>query len=276
MTKRNGYCNVGHGSLYYEAEGSGTPVIFIQGFGLNLRYWDTFVPALGHDHLTVRYDRRGFGHSSEPLQDAPYSDFDDLGTLLDMLDVSQAHIIAECIGGQVALEFALACPQRVKSLVLSNPDAVPGLAGANDAFFKLIEDTRPLYASGDLEGVLTRGFRNPILAPSLHSDEIRFRLTRALAGYHGWHFLHWYPRRSVDPPITKRLNEIAAPTLILAGANDYVHFRRVAKALQDAIPGARTEVIENAGHYSFVEFPEECARMVDGFLESVPGTPAGG
>ena len=262
---RNGYCSVGKGSLYFEAEGDGPPVVFIQGFGLNLRYWDTFLDHMPAGTRNIRYDRRGYGQSSEPRQDIPYSDFGDLAALLDHLELNEVRIISECVGGQVALEMAVEHPDRVKSLVLSNPDAVPGLAGTNEAFFKLINETRPHHASGDHQAALEVGFSNPIISSSLQSDEIRFQLTRALAGYHGWHFLHWYPRQGSDPALNQRLGAVDVPVLILSGGRDYVHFQRVAKALGNALPNATTEVLPDAGHYACLGFPAEAARLITDF-----------
>lgn len=268
VTRRNGYCDLGNGSLYYEATGEGSPILFIQGFGLNLRYWDSFLPYMPANQLHICYDRRGYGQSSEPRQDVPYADFSDLAALLDHLGIDQVRIVSECVGGQVALEMAVEHPERVISLVMSNPDAVPGLAGANEAFFKLITDTRPFHASGEHRKALEVGFANPIIASSLRNDDVKFELTKAFAGYHGWHFLHWYPRQGSDPPLPGRLGDIAIPVLILSGGKDYVHFHRVATALQDKLPNATTQVIEDAGHYACVGYPEEAVRMIVDFHQT--------
>ncbi len=265
---RNGYCEVGGGSLYYEAVGTGAPVVFIQGFGLNLTYWDSQLPAFAPNYLTVRYDRRGFGHSSEPRQDTPYSDYEDLKLLLNFLGLSEVHLVTECVGAHVALEFAFEYPERVKSLVLANPDAGPGVAGVNEAFFKIVEDTRSSYAAGDLQRAFELAFSNPIIAPALRNEDVHFRLTRAFAGFKGWHFLHWYPRRSCDPPVSQRLGEIDVPTLVLSGGKDYVYFRKVADALAGSIPGALSEKLPDAGHFACLEFPDQANEIILDFLRS--------
>ena len=267
MMEQNGYCDVGHGSLYYEAVGAGPAVVFIQGFGLNLTYWDSIVPLFSPDYLTIRYDRRGFGQSSEPRQDAPYSDYEDLHSLLELLSLSRVHLVTECVGSHVALEFALEYPELVESLTLANPDAGPGVAGVNEAFFKIVEDTRPHHAAGNLRRAFELAFTSPIVAPALHNKAVHFRLTRAFAGFKGWHFLHWYPRRSCDPPVPQRLAEIDVPTLILTGGRDYVYFRRVADVLANSIPDASTQAFPDAGHYPCLEFPEQAGDVILEFLQ---------
>jgi pimeloyl-ACP methyl ester carboxylesterase len=265
---RNGYCGVGGGSLYYEAVGVGPPVVFIQGFGLNLDYWNGQLPAFSSEYLTVRYDRRGFGFSSVPRQDVRYADYEDLARLLDSLTLGEVHIVSGCVGSHVALEFALEYPERVSSLVLISPDAGPGVAGVNEAFFKIVEDTRLPYAAGEVHQAFELAFSNPLIAPALHDAETRFRFTRAMAGFRGWHFLHWYPRRSCDPPVSERLAEIGVPTLVLSGGRDYVYFRRVADVLARTIPHARSETIGDAGHYASLEFPDRINAILFDFLES--------
>jgi pimeloyl-ACP methyl ester carboxylesterase len=267
MMERNGYCDVGHGSLYYEAVGSGPPVVFIQGFGLNLTYWDGVFPVFASDCLTVRYDRRGFGRSSEPRQDAPYSDFDDLHKLLEFLNLGEVHLVTQCVGSHVALEFVLEYPERVTTLTLTNPDAGPGVAGVNEAFFKIVEDTRPCHAAGDLCRASELAFSSPIIAPALHSDATRFRLMRALAGFKGWQYLHWYPRRSCDPPVPERLGEVGLPTLVVSGGKDYVYFRKVADVLASSIPEAQAHALPDAGHFACLEYPDETGELILDFLQ---------
>jgi pimeloyl-ACP methyl ester carboxylesterase len=260
--KTNGYCTVEHGSLYFETEGDGSPVVFIQGFGLNTRYWDAVLPLLAGEFQIVRYDRRGFGQSTFPLQGHPYSDYEDLRLLLDHLGLEQVKLVAGCVGCHVALEFALEYPRRVAAMVLSNPDAGPGVAGVNEAFFKLVEDTRTEYAAGNLADAINRSLVNPILAPSARHPDVRFNLVRAMADFRGWQFLHWYPRRSCDPPVSGRMQDVQAPTLVLTGGREYRYFQKVGRVIADMIPGAWLETIDDAGHYAFLEFPGPVVELV--------------
>jgi len=77
-----GYVTVPGGRLYYEAQGSGDPLVLVHGNAGDRRHWDLQVPALSRRFRVIRYDVRGFGKSSVPKLDAHMSS-------ADMFDVAQ-------------------------------------------------------------------------------------------------------------------------------------------------------------------------------------------
>ena len=68
--------------------------------------------ALSAEHRVVRPDLRGFGES--PLPGGPFSHVEDVRALLDHLGVERAAVVGNSFGGRVALDFALAHPERVR------------------------------------------------------------------------------------------------------------------------------------------------------------------
>lgn len=80
--------------LAYETDGNGPAVILVHGFGLDTRMWDDQVAALCDVATVVRYDVRGFGRSSGPAPDVPYSHSSDLLALLDHLGIESALLDA--------------------------------------------------------------------------------------------------------------------------------------------------------------------------------------
>src|SRR5262245_43592277 len=112
------------GTLAYDETGRGPAVILIHGSFLDRGTWDLQVPALAPRYRVVRYDIRPFGESTVP--EKPYRTIDDLLALIDALKIDRAHLVGHSFGGGVALDFAIAHPDRVSSLVLVN-SGVPGL-----------------------------------------------------------------------------------------------------------------------------------------------------
>ena len=97
----------------------------------------------------IRYDVRGFGRS--PAATEEFTLLGDLKVVLDHFEVASAHIAGCSMGGGTALEFALAAPDRVKSLVL----LCPGIGGyLYPETPELDEACEALAAAGDDEGVL--------------------------------------------------------------------------------------------------------------------------
>jgi pimeloyl-ACP methyl ester carboxylesterase len=79
----------GGGWLQYEAAGDGDPVVFLHGFGLDIRMWDAQWPVFTGLYRTIRYDMRRYGRSSLP--NGPYSHVDDMTALIDFLRARPAH-----------------------------------------------------------------------------------------------------------------------------------------------------------------------------------------
>ena len=144
--------------LAYEVAGDGPAVVLIHGFGLDMRMWDPQVRALAAGFRVVRYDCRGFG-ASGPLDPAvPYTHAGNLVALLDHLDIGEAVLAGLSFGGRVALQAALAAPDRVRGLALL--DAVlDGVPWDPESARALDEVTRRVQAAGVL--ARPRGLAGP-------------------------------------------------------------------------------------------------------------------
>src|SRR5678815_2484005 len=87
--------------LYYEDQGSGSPVVLIHGWPLSGASWEKQVPALlAAGHRVITYDRRGFGKSSQPTADYNYDTFaEDLHKLVSKLNLRDFAVVGFSMGG---------------------------------------------------------------------------------------------------------------------------------------------------------------------------------
>ncbi|MCD4680774.1 MAG: alpha/beta hydrolase, partial [Bacteroidales bacterium] len=97
--KEIGFAEVNGTSIYYELKGKGTPMVFMHGFALDMRYWDSQIEKFSSDYTVLRYDYKGFGKSQIPDTLQPYSHHEDLKALLDYLDLEKVVLIAHSMGG---------------------------------------------------------------------------------------------------------------------------------------------------------------------------------
>jgi 3-oxoadipate enol-lactonase len=116
-----GFAEVNGARLHYELQGVGFPVVLLHGSSLDLRMWDGQVGPLSPHFTTLRYDQRGFGQTEAPAG-RPSAPHEDLRALLDTLLMDRVHLVGHSLGGRVALDFALAFPERLSCLVLVAPD----------------------------------------------------------------------------------------------------------------------------------------------------------
>src|SRR5215471_17547543 len=106
--------------LYYEVTGEGQPLVLVHSGGFDRRLWDEQFTTFADNYKVIRYDVRGHGQSPPPTK--PYSDAEDLYRLLQELHVEKAHFVGLSLGSTIVVDFALAHPEMVDSLVLATPE----------------------------------------------------------------------------------------------------------------------------------------------------------
>jgi pimeloyl-ACP methyl ester carboxylesterase len=109
--------------IFYEQDGRGTAIVMIADWANDTSSWLHILPYLRGNHQLIRYDVRGQGRS-EAAANGDYSidvHRDDLGRVLDGLGLDRVHIVAAGLNARIAIAFAHASPDRVRSMALLNP-----------------------------------------------------------------------------------------------------------------------------------------------------------
>src|SRR5262245_18895563 len=105
--------------LAYWVRGDGPPVLFVQGVGVHGCGWRPQVDGLADRFRCVWFDNRGVGLSQPPGVPLTVDQMaDDARAVLDAAGFASAHIVGHSLGGLVALNLALLCRERVRSLSL--------------------------------------------------------------------------------------------------------------------------------------------------------------
>lgn len=259
----DGFANVNGTRLYYETAGSGTPLILIHGFTLDARMWDDqFTRFAAHQHV-IRYDLRGFGRSA-PVGDMPYTHADDLAALLDHLNISRVAICGLSLGGEIAIDFTLASPDRVLALI-----AVDAVVGGHRWSEEWRARSGHVWKTARTEGVIAAKavwLDMPIFTPAREQPAVATQLNQMVADYSGWHWTNRDPHRRSDPPAIERLRTIGAPTLVIVGERDTPDFRMIADHIAREVPGARKIVLSSVGHMANMEAPDQFNADVQDFL----------
>lgn len=259
-------------NLYCESHGDGEPLLMIMGLGGSALAWSPeLIEDLARSFNTSVFDNRGTGRSDKP--DVEYSIngmADDTAMLLDALGVSRAHVFGVSMGGMIAQEFALHYPHRVQTLTLgctmaggknavaATPEAMAVLTaprnGLSDA--DLIRRSWPINYTqsyvqshrAELEAEIVRLLAHPTPA---------FAYKRQLAAT--------FKFNTYD-----RLPQIAAPTLVIAGAEDALLPAANSRILAARIPGAQLKLIPDASHLFFNQARQEFVAALVPFLKAHP------
>ncbi len=265
------FASSGRARLAYESTSAagGAEVLLIHAGVNDRRSWQHVVDRLGRRHRCVAFDMRGFGETTYEREDG-WSPVTDALTVLDAAGCARPVVVASSMGGQTAIDLALAHPDRVAGLVLIGtairgapyPDIEEGPTAELNARLETAD------AAGDLDEVGRLEAWMWLDGPSAKEGRVGGN-TREL-------FLDMNGRalRAPDPgeqaeisPAWPRLGEITAPTLVLIGRLDVEDVQALDEQAAAIIPGARLTFLDGVAHVPHLEGDpatlDEISRFVD-------------
>jgi pimeloyl-ACP methyl ester carboxylesterase len=242
------------------------PVIVALHAGVaDSRAWSAVFDLLEGVPTLLAYDRRGFGSSAQGEQ--PYDSLDDLGHVLAQVAPTGAWLLGNSMGGRLALDLAVAQPDRVAGLVLLSP----GVSGApdkrfDDATAQLFDAGARAYDAGDSHQVSRIDARIWLDGPDAAEGRIG-GATRELALDMDAVALRCEAERERlerDPgvPAWDRLPELATPVTVACGLLDIPAIVAEGRAIAERIPEARFVELEDVAHLPALEAPERVAELV--------------
>lgn len=266
----SGMAPVNGAELYYEVEGVGAPLLLLHAGVADSRMWEQQALALAEHYRIIRCDLRGFGRTDVPP--APFAYHDDVAGLLDFLDVERAHLLGCSFGSQVALDVALAHPQRVRSLILAAPSV--GGEAPSSRIRRFWEQEEAALEAGDLEAAVELNLRLWVDGPQRAPQAVASAVRRRVYAMQLEAFQKDVPEGAqwlrLSPPAIQRLDAVQAPTLILVGQLDLEEKRVLARRLEREIAGAAAVVVDGAAHMLSMERSQTFNRHVLDFLSTLP------
>src|SRR5262245_2107391 len=226
--------------IAYARAGRGTPVVLIHGVGLQGAIWQPQIAALQADHDVIAVDMLGHGRSSLPPASATLAQYADaVLALLDQLKIGRAHVIGHSMGALVSIEFALAHPDRVLSLVTMNAVfcRAPEQRAAIEARVAAL-DEGPAPSSLDWRGTINRWFGEPVPS-SLQGAAAQTLSLLSKADRVGYQRTYGLFARS-DAEHLDRLPRLAIPALFITGEHDPNSTPAMSEAMARLAPGGRS------------------------------------
>jgi 3-oxoadipate enol-lactonase len=227
--------------------------------GTDLHMWDAQVDEFAKHFRVVRYDRRGHGRSGVPP--GPYS-MDRFGRdvlcVLDALGIDRTHWCGLSMGGMVGQWLGAQAPGRVEKLILSNTNSYYADKGPWADRIKFVQNNG-LAAMVDvnMQRWFTEGFR-------AQAPETVARMTGAFVATEVPGYIACCEAiRDMDFRASNRT--IAAPTLVIVGAQDTATPPAFGESIRQQIPGAKLASID-AAHIANIEQPQKYTETVLHFL----------
>lgn len=253
--------------------GSGQPLLLVHGFTGRGTAWGSHATILARSHRLITVDLPGHGRTAwaDPDRLSVERTADDLATILQRAGAVPADVLGYSLGARIALRLAVAHPSAVGRLVLESPSA--GLRTAAERATRRRADGA-LAARIERDGIaafVDEWERQPVFASHASLPRARAARLRAMRLANDPRGLAASLRgagQGTMEPLFDRLDAIAAPTLVIAGALDE---RGSSRAIDVArrIPGARLEILAHAGHTPHEEQSGPFRHLVLDFLQEV-------
>ena len=246
------------------------PLVFLHAGVADIRMWQAQWDVYTPTRSVLRYDGRGFG-ASRTLSPKPHSRVADLWAVMDAAGLQRAVLVGCSQGGRLAIDAALARPERVQGLVL----VAPGVGGTPDFDYsgpsrELDDATEAAITAREFERanqmqahLWLDGPAGPVGRVGGKARETFFSMNHIA--------LH-----APDPgPVLEgetawpRLGEIRVPTQVMCGDLDLPVLLVICKELARLIPGAYYTVLPGVAHLPSLEAPAQFNAALTAFVDGL-------
>jgi pimeloyl-ACP methyl ester carboxylesterase len=260
-----------------DSQTPGSPLVCLHAGVTDRRLWSPQVEAFQSTHRMIAYDRRGFGETRMPplaARDA-FSQVGDLLAVLDALAIDRAVLMGCSQGGRIAIDMALAHPERVQALVLVACSVSGAPNDADGPFAPVVQARIAAHEAAEKRG--DQAALNELDAqfwldgPEQPTGRVGGALRELFLAMNAVPLASGSPGEALaPPPAWARLAQIGVPTLVVSGTLDFGHLGRRMRELARRIPGATTCVMDGVAHLPGLERPAEFNRALRSFLDALP------
>ncbi len=250
-------------SLIYQKVGEGKPLVILHGWGSSKRVMMPVAQNLAHLRTNYVLDLPGFGDSPEPVRPWNIDDYADaVQAFIGSLDEDKVDVLVHSYGGRIILKLcAREFGKKHIDKVLITGGA--GMKPKRSATFYLKKYTAKtlkapfMILPGALRQKALGWLRSTSLWKSLGSSDYS-----KLSGVMRETFV-----RSVSEYLESSLPHIPHETLLIWGRNDDATPVYQGQRIEKGIKNAALVIIEDAGHYAFLDKPKQFARIAEAFFK---------
>lgn len=272
----NGYRTVATraGTVGYRCAGTGNdaalPVVMLHGIGSGAASWLAQLDATGLDAALYAWDAPGYGQTSNVADAEPHADAyaDALEAWLDALGLDRVALVGHSLGAIMATRFASRSPQRVRGLFLCSP--ANGYGRADPQVRASKRDSRLAMLDKLGPAGMARERSDNLVAPDaadLPRAWVKWNMARVLpVGYR--QATHLLSNGDVEGELARYVSAAAGPVAVAVGAHDGITPPAACASIAK-VAGVPLQIIEGAGHASYIETPDVLNAALAAWLERV-------
>lgn len=260
--------NINNLNLSYDDVGEGNiPIIFLHGFPFDKSMWAKQLDFFATTNRVIAIDIRGFGKSTDettPLSIDLFSD--DLMVFMNQMKISKAIICGLSMGGFIALNAQARFPDRFEAIILCDTQCIADTIEIKSNRYKTIDE---IALNGTLN--FNEAFIKKVFCKNsfTNKQEIVTQLRSVVMANPEQIVINGLKALAERSETCSTLSEINIPTLIICGREDEVTPLEQSEILHTSIKASALHIIDDAGHVSNIEQPEEFNNEISKFLLAV-------
>jgi pimeloyl-ACP methyl ester carboxylesterase len=246
------------------------PIVLIHGTSASLHTWDGWVEELAKERRVIRFDIPGFGLTGpDPSNNYRIEHYAEVVVaVLDELNIEQAVLAGNSLGGYISWATAVLYPERVSSLVLVDSSGYVFEAKSVPLAFKLTQNpvTSLLLKNVLPISLVEKSVKNVYGNPELVSDELVERYYEISLREGNRAALKKRFEQTKAGLLAEKIKSISVPTLILWGAKDRLIPPKFASRFKQDIANSEVHIFDELGHVPHEEDPQATVGVVVQFL----------
>lgn len=247
-------------NIVYTLEGkeSEEAVVLLHGWGSNRKLFDGIIKCVSKKYMTAAPDLPGFGDSEEPVEAwdvARYAEC--ISEFIKKLKIKKVILIGHSFGGRIIFKLFEKgnLPFEIEKIILIDSAGVkPQKTMQQKIKQRIYKISRKFLASKPVSALFPDALEN-------------LRKKNGSADYNA---ASPVMRRclvlAVNEDLTHVFSAVNVPSLLIWGECDDATPISDAKIMEQNIPDSGLVIMEGAGHYSFLEQPGKCLRVIESFL----------
>ncbi len=238
---------------YSEQTGGGEQsLLFLHGWRSNKEVWANIIQKLGNLEIgKLAIDLPGFGQSQIPPEPMTVGDYANIvAEFIKKLELKNVIIVGHSFGGRVGIKLSSVHPELISKLVLVDSAGFPMPAGKKSLMKAGAKIAKPFFKPQFMRGLRKKIYKQIGAEDYLATPELQKTFVNV-----------------TSEDLSEDMKKIQAPTLIVNGENDKVTPVEYGELMKFLIPNSQYKTITGAGHFSFLDKPEEFAEALKKFIE---------
>lgn len=239
---------------YSKIGGGGVPIIFLHGWRSNKEVWrevsQLVSKSVSQSVDVYAIDLPGFGNSQIPKQAMTVADYASVvEQFITKLELKNVIIVGHSFGGRVGIKLAAQYPEIISKLVLVDAAGFAMDSNKKNKIRIIAKFAKPFFKPKFMRGLRNKIYQKIGSEDYLSTPELRQTYINV-----------------IDEDLSANMKQIACPTLIITGENDLDTPVGFGKRMNFLIHNSKFITLPNAGHFSFLDKPEEFKKLLNDFI----------